>query len=145
MSSKIWIRRIKYSNLPFETLLNLEKEIIEKKNELFEELKKVRKSIYDDLENNSASNIEQKKSIEDAVKQLKQANGGSDINSIKTAIENLNKAWEPVSQKMYQAAQQEAQTPPNGADGNTDTNESSKGSSKEGEVEDADFEVVEEK
>ena len=56
------IKRIKYSNLPYETLLNLEKEIIEEKNELFDELKKVRKSIYDDLENNSASNIEQKKS-----------------------------------------------------------------------------------
>jgi len=56
------IKLIKYSNLPYETLLNLEKEIIEEKNELFEELKKVKKSIYDDLENNSASNIEQKKS-----------------------------------------------------------------------------------
>ena len=87
---------------------------------------------------------DEKKPVEDAVEQLKQANGGSDVVAIKTAIENLNKAWEPVSQKMYQAAQQEAQTPPNGVDGNTDANESSNGSSKEGEVEDADFEVVEE-
>jgi hypothetical protein len=46
---------------------------------------------------------------------------------------------------MYQAAQQGAQTPPNGADANTDTNESSEDSTKEGEVEDVDFEVVEEK
>ena len=66
---------------------------------------------------------DEKKPIEDAVEQLKQANGGSDVDAIKTAIENLNKAWEPVSQKMYQAAQQEAQTPPNGADANTDANE----------------------
>ena len=87
---------------------------------------------------------DEKKPVEDAVEQLKQANGGSDVVAIKTAIENLNKAWEPVSQKMYKAAQQEAQTPPNGVDGNTNANESSKGSSKEGEVEDADFEVVEE-
>jgi len=36
---------------------------------------------------------------------------------------------------------QEAQTPPNGADVNTDANE---GIAKEGEVGDADFEVVEE-
>ena len=42
---------------------------------------------------------------------------------------------------MYQEDQQEAQTPPNGADANTDANE---GSAKEGEVEDAAFEVVEE-
>jgi molecular chaperone DnaK len=39
---------------------------------------------------------EDKKPIEDAVEQLKQANGGSDIDAIKTAIENLNKAWEPL-------------------------------------------------
>ena len=68
---------------------------------------------------------------------------------IKTAIENLNKAWEPVAQKMYQAAQQETNKTPspngaNGADVNTDANESSEGSAKEGDVEDADFEVVEE-
>ncbi|MDP7027667.1 MAG: molecular chaperone DnaK [Candidatus Marinimicrobia bacterium] len=85
-----------------------------------------------------------KKPIEDAVEQLKQANGSSDVDAIKTAIERLNKAWEPVAQKMYQAAQQEAQTPPNGADANADVNESSEGSTKEGDVEDADFEVVEE-
>jgi len=85
-----------------------------------------------------------KKPIEDAVEQLKQANGSSDVDAIKTAIERLNKAWEPVAQKMYQAAQQEAQAPPNGADVNTDANESSEGSTKEGDVEDADFEVVEE-
>jgi len=85
-----------------------------------------------------------KKPIEDAVEQLKQANGSSDVDAIKTAIERLNKAWEPVAQKMYQAAQQEAQTPHNGADANADVNESSEGSTKEDDVEDADFEVVEE-
>ena len=85
-----------------------------------------------------------KKPIEDAVQQLKQANGSSDVDAIKTAIERLNKAWEPVAQKMYQAAQQEAQTPPNGTDANADVNESSEDSTKEGDVEDADFEVVEE-
>ncbi len=86
----------------------------------------------------------EKKPIEDAVEQLKQANGGSDVDTIKTAIENLNKAWEPVAQKMYQAAQQEAKGSPNGVDTNSaDANQSSEGNPKEGEVEDADFEVVE--
>ena len=86
----------------------------------------------------------EKKPIEDAVEQLKQANGGSDVDAIKTAIENLNKTWEPVAKKMYQAAQQEAQTSSNDADVNTDeANESSEGGIKEGEVEDADFEGVE--
>ena len=85
---------------------------------------------------------EEKKPIEDAVEQLKQANGGSDMDAIKTAIENLNKAWEPVAQKMYQA-QQEQQTPSETSDAKTEDKSSNEG--KEAEVEDADFEVVEEK
>ena len=86
---------------------------------------------------------EDKKSIEDAVEQLKQTNGGSDIDAIKTAIENLNKAWEPVAQKMYQAEQsQTAQEEPEST--GTSSAKDSKTTKKEGEVEDADFEVVEE-
>ena len=85
---------------------------------------------------------EDKKPIEDAVEQLKQANGGSDIDAIKIAIENLNKAWEPVAQKMYQAEQsQTAQEEPEST--GTSSAKDSK-TTKEGEVEDADFEVVEE-
>ena len=85
---------------------------------------------------------EDKKPIEDAVEQLKQANGGSDIDAIKTAIENLNKVWEPVAQKMYQAEQsQTAQEEPEST--GTSSAKDSK-TTKEGEVEDADFEVVEE-
>ena len=85
---------------------------------------------------------EDKKPIEGAVEQLKQANGGSDIDTIKTAIENLNKAWEPVAQKMYQAEQsQSAQEGPEST--GTSSAKDSK-TTKEGEVEDADFEVVEE-
>ena len=85
---------------------------------------------------------EDKKPIEDAVEQLKQANGGSDIDAIKIAIENLNKTWEPVAQKMYQAEQsQTAQEEPEST--GTSSAKDSK-TTKEGEVEDADFEVVEE-
>ena len=76
------------------------------------------------------------------MEQLKQVNGGTDVEAIKSAIENLNKAWEPVAQKMYQAAQKEAQVTPNGAEVNTDTPGSSESDAKEGEVQDADFEVV---
>ena len=82
-------------------------------------------------------------SIDDALEQLKQAKGGSDIDAINTAIEIVNKAWEPIAQKMYQAAQQEAQAPSSNS-ANNDTNDNNSNSSKDGEVEDADFEVVEE-
>ena len=81
----------------------------------------------------------EKKPIENALDQLKQANGGSDIESIKTAIESLNKAWEPVAQKMYQAAQEES---PATESSDSDSSNINSKDSKE-EVEDADFEVVE--
>ena len=85
---------------------------------------------------------EDKKPIEDAVEQLKQANGGSDIDAIKTAIENLNKVWEPVAQKMYQAEQ--SQTTQEGPESTGTSSAKDSKTTKEGEVEDADFEVVEE-
>ena len=85
---------------------------------------------------------EDKKPIEDAVEQLKQANGGSDIDAIKTAIENLNKAWEPVAQKMYQAEQSQTTQEEPEPTGTSSAKDSK--TTKEGEVEDADFEVVEE-
>ena len=85
---------------------------------------------------------EDKKPIEVAVGQLKQANGGSDIDAIKTAIENLNKAWEPVAQKMYQAEQ--SQTAQEGPESTGTSSAKDSKTTKEGEVEDADFEVVEE-
>ncbi len=80
-----------------------------------------------------------KKPVEDALEQLKQANKGSDINAIKNSTENLNKAWEPLAQKMYQASQENTST----ASGTSEASKESS-SSKEAEVEDADFEVVEE-
>jgi len=83
-----------------------------------------------------------KKSIEGAVEQLKQANGGSDVDVIKTAIENLNQTWEPVAQKIYQAAQSQT-TPEESTSDDTSSTEESK-TAKKSEVEDADFEVVEE-
>jgi len=84
-----------------------------------------------------------KKPIQDTLEQLKQANGGSDVEAVKAAIDSLNKAWEPVAQKMYQEAQKEAQTATDGAEVNTESSESNSKGAKEEEVEDADFEVVE--
>ena len=80
-----------------------------------------------------------KKPIEDALEQLKQANSGDNVDEIKTSIENLNKAWEPVAQKMYQATQEQASksTQP------TDADTSSGQEANSEEVQDADFEVVE--
>ena len=83
-----------------------------------------------------------KKPVVDALEQLKQANKGSDIDAIKNATENLNKAWEPLAQKMYQANQANQGDSPES--GQTNDPDSDSKASKESEVEDADFEVVEE-
>jgi len=83
-----------------------------------------------------------KKPVEDALEQLKQANKGSDIDAIKNSTENLNKAWEPLAQKMYQGNQAQQGDPAESGQSN-DPDSKSK-ASKEPEVEDADFEVVEE-
>ena len=85
---------------------------------------------------------EEKKSVESALDQLKQANSGSDIESIKSSIENLNKAWEPVAQKMYQASAEQQNSSANNTQ--ADNVNSSDSNAKEAVVEDADFEVVEE-
>jgi molecular chaperone DnaK len=79
-----------------------------------------------------------KKSILEAVEKLKEANKGTDIDAIKSATDELNKSWSSVSEKMYQQAQEEqAQQAPQ-------ENQSTE-TTKDENVEDADFEVVDEK
>lgn len=79
-----------------------------------------------------------KKSLTDAIEKLKTANSGANIDDIKSEMENLNNIWSGVATKMYDTAKTE-ETP------KTDGTESKKqGKSKkgDGEIEDADFEVV---
>ena len=79
--------------------------------------------------------------VQNITEKLKEANKGTDPETVKAAMEDVNKAWSKVSEKLYQQAQSEPQAqpgpeePPTGASG-------SKGND---DVEDADFEVVDEK
>jgi len=78
-----------------------------------------------------------KKRLEEAVEKLKTASAGSNLEDMKSATENLNSAWNEIAGKMYESAKQEdagSQEPPE------PTGESKKGDEKE--IEDADFEVV---
>jgi molecular chaperone DnaK len=78
-----------------------------------------------------------KKSLEEAVEKLKSASAGSNPEDIKSATEALNSAWNKIAGKMYESSKQEeagAQAPPD------PTDEPKKGDDKE--IEDADFEVV---
>ncbi len=63
---------------------------------------------------------EEKAAIEAAVEKLKEANKGTDVPAIKAAMEELQKAFYPVSEKLYQQAAQEAQANQPGDDGVVD-------------------------
>lgn len=79
----------------------------------------------------------EKKILTDSVEKLKAANSGSNKDDIKSAMDSLNAEWNKVASKMYEtskeAEQPNAETPPSD-DGKT--------KKEEGEIEDADFEVV---
>ena len=78
-----------------------------------------------------------KKHLEEAVEKLKTASAGSNLEDMKSATEDLNSAWNEIAGKMYESSKQEgagSQEPPE------PTGESKKGDDKE--IEDADFEVV---
>ena len=78
---------------------------------------------------------EDKSHIAAAVDELKEANKGTDVESIKKYTEALNQAWSKVSEKVYQQTQENASE-------NSTENDNSNNASEEN-IEDADFEVVE--
>ncbi|MEE2876942.1 MAG: molecular chaperone DnaK [Candidatus Neomarinimicrobiota bacterium] len=82
----------------------------------------------------------EKKRLEEAVKNLKTASTGSNIEDIKSATEALNSVWNEVAAKMYESTKEgDGQAPPP----TSDSGEANDGDDKE--IEDADFEVVDEK
>ncbi len=80
---------------------------------------------------------DEKKKLTDAIENLKTANSGSNKDDIQGAMDALNSEWNNLASKMYEASKDAEQTdtesPPNGA---------AKKKKEEGEIEDADFEVV---
>ncbi|MFQ6608883.1 MAG: molecular chaperone DnaK [Fidelibacterota bacterium] len=80
-------------------------------------------------------NADDKKSLEDAVEKLKKTKDGSNVNDIRSAVDDLNKKWNEVASKMYASAKD--QEPKEAAEPSDQ-----KKKSGDGEIEDADFEVV---
>ncbi|MDO5301727.1 MAG: molecular chaperone DnaK [Tissierellia bacterium] len=74
---------------------------------------------------------EDKKVVEDAIDELKQVKDTDDIDAIKAKTEALQTAFQGVSEKLYQAAQQEA-----------DGQGAGDGGAADDDVVDADYEVV---
>ena len=92
----------------------------------------------------SKLNPETRSKIQAAIDRLKEAVKGSNTNEIKSAKEQYNTAWNEASSQMYSQAktdqQQAGQTPPGGQE----QQEGKKGGD-DGKVENADFEVVDDK
>lgn len=81
---------------------------------------------------------DEKQKLTDGVEALKKANATSNNNDIKQALEALNKDWNEVASKMYEATK--AQAAPETE--KTKTTEKTTSKTDEGKIEDADFEVV---
>ena len=83
-----------------------------------------------------------KSKLENALGRLKEAQKGSNIDEMKSALDQLNKEWNDAASKMY--AQTGSQPGGPQAQG-TPEGESEAGSANKEEAEDADFEVVDDK
>ncbi|MCH7851253.1 MAG: molecular chaperone DnaK [Candidatus Marinimicrobia bacterium] len=75
--------------------------------------------------------------LKTAVEKLKQANSGSSTSDIQSAIDEVNKVWSELATKMYAETKTTEQEPAS-ADGGAGP----KAKADDGEIEDADFEVV---
>ena len=79
----------------------------------------------------------EKDNLTEKVEALKTAKDSGNIDDIKASMDDLNASWSYVASKMYDTAKQDGDAP--GPDTESDPAEKKK---KEGEIEDADFEVV---
>ena len=79
----------------------------------------------------------EKDNLTEKVEVLKKEKDSGNIDDIKASMDDLNASWSSVASKMYDTAKQDGDAP--GPDTESDPAEKKK---KEGEIEDADFEVV---
>ena len=84
---------------------------------------------------------EDKKKIESSLTKLKDVSTSTNLDDIKSATDELNATWNEISSKMYQ----EAKTSETQTSSNNQSNSEQSTKSNEQEIEDADFEVVDEK
>ena len=80
------------------------------------------------------------KNLNNALEDLKKNKDSSNLESLKSSLDNLNKAWSEVASKMYEASKNEEKNKDSTKDSSSNKSETKK--KKEDEIEDADFEVV---
>ena len=83
----------------------------------------------------------EKKTLEDAVAKLKSSKDGTNLEDLKSSLEELNTAWNAVASKMYEAAKEEGPEQESTQSKNNKKKTKSK-KKDDAEIEDADFEVV---
>ncbi len=84
-------------------------------------------------------NEEDKKKLEEKVEALKKANAGTNKDDIKQALDDLTKSWSELSSKMYETTKDQAAPE---TEAQTEPPKDKKSKKGDGEIEDADFEVV---
>ena len=89
--------------------------------------------------NEHADKLEEseKGDLNEKVESLKKAKENGSIDDIKSSMDALNASWSALASKLYDTTKQDANTSDEQSNQNTD-----KKDKKEGEIEDADFEVV---
>jgi molecular chaperone DnaK len=80
------------------------------------------------------------KNLNSALEDLKKNKDSSNLESLKSSLDNLNKAWSEVASKMYDAYKNEEKNEDSPKNKTNDKSKTKK--KKEDEIEDADFEVV---
>jgi len=86
-----------------------------------------------------------KKPIEEALAELKEAHGKQDLEAIDTAMNKLNTAWQNASQEMYQAAGAQQGGPEAGPQDGQQANAGAESSADDGDVSDVEYEEVDDK
>jgi len=80
------------------------------------------------------------KNLNNALENLKKNKDSSNLESLKSSLDNLNKAWSEDASKMYDASKKDEKNEDSAKNSTNDKSETKK--KKEDEIEDADFEVV---
>ncbi len=113
------------------------RESVEIKNQAEQLIYQTEKNIDENGDKLGSEKEELTKSLE----KLKKANEGSNIDDIKSSIEDLNAVWNICASKMYEASKSEEENNSEPVNEESDKKSSSK-IKDEKEIEDADFEVV---
>lgn len=88
---------------------------------------------------------DEKGRINTALEQLKKVQGSSDVKAIKENLENMNRVWNEVAAKMYERVKTKTPPPPHEGGPTTEPPHQETSQKKDDNIEDADFEIVDDK